>query len=624
VRNRYFFVLDVLLVCLAAFGSFALRFDWYFLSARPEFPVFLLTALLVKPIVMYCGGMYGRYWHYATTSDMVAVLLSVSTASALISVLIPVLMMQGVLDTLSRSVIVIDWLLTLLFVAGIRVSARLRNDMRGRVKAADSARNVVVVGAGNTGMVVVREMQRNRRLGKHVIGFLDDDADKLGKQIYGVPVLGRIVDLATIAAKHHCDEIIIAMPSAPGRTVREVVDRCRRLGLRSLTIPGVYELLDDKVSVSTLREIDIADLLRRSPAQTRERAHQYIRGRRVLVTGAGGSIGSELCRQIAHLAPHQLILLGHGENSLFELSQELADMAPALDHQVAIADIRDERRVRQIFRQFKPDVVFHAAAHKHVGLMEQNREEALTNNILGTHRVASAAIETGTERFVLVSTDKAVRSAGVMGASKRVAEEIVRQVARATGRAYVVVRFGNVLGSHGSVVPIFKRQIQRGGPVTVTDPGMRRFFMTIPEAVHLMLEAGGLGRGGELYVLRMGEPVAIVDLARDLIQLSGFSLDEIPIVFTGPRPGEKLTEQLWEDGAVLDDTEHPDVVRVSEPPLAITDAHAAVAQIVAAVESGDQLATDALVQAWLNGSPGAGSVIAFPTRDLRTQAFLGE
>jgi FlaA1/EpsC-like NDP-sugar epimerase len=256
--------------------------------------------------------------------------------------------------------------------------------------------------------------------------------------------------------------------------------------------------------------------------------------------------------------------------------------------------------------------------------MEQNREEALTNNILGTHRVASAAIEAGTQRFVLVSTDKAVRSVGVMGASKRVAEEIVRQVAHVTGRAFVVVRFGNVLGSHGSVVPIFKRQIQRGGPVTVTDPGMRRFFMTIPEAVHLMLEAGGLGRGGELYVLKMGEPVAIVDLARDLIQLSGFSLDEIPIVFTGPRPGEKLTEQLWEDGAVLDDTEHPDVVRVSEPPLATTDAHAAVAQIVAAVECGDQLATDALVQAWLNVSPAAGHVIAFPTGDLRTQAFLGE
>lgn len=624
MRNRYLLAADFVLLALAAIGAFVLRFDWYFLASRPEFPAFLIVAVLAKPVVLYFGDIYARYWQYATTRDMLALLLSVSAASVAMGLAITILLAVGMIPFFSRSVMIIDWLLAVLLVTGARVAVRMRHDLRAEVRRPGGSRDVIVVGAGNTGTVVVREIQRNSRVKKNVIGFLDDDADKLGKQIYGVPVLGRIADLATIAAKHRCDEIVIAMPSAPGRTVREVADRCRRLGLRSLTIPGVYELLDDKVSVSTLREIDIADLLRRSPAQTRERAHQYIRGRRVLVTGAGGSIGSELCRQIAHLDPHQLILLGHGENSLFELSQELADMAPALDHQVAIADIRDERRVRQIFQQFKPDVVFHAAAHKHVGLMEQNREEALTNNILGTHRVASAAIEAGTERFVLVSTDKAVRSVGVMGASKRVAEEIVRQVARATGRAFVVVRFGNVLGSHGSVVPIFKRQIQRGGPVTVTDPGMRRFFMTIPEAVHLMLEAGGLGRGGELYVLRMGEPVAIVDLARDLIQLSGFSLDEIPIVFTSPRPGEKLTEQLWEDGAVLDDTEHPDVVRVSEPPLAITDAHAAVAQIVAAVESGDQLATDALVQAWLNGSPGAGSVIAFPTRDLRTQAFLGE
>jgi FlaA1/EpsC-like NDP-sugar epimerase len=498
----------------------------------------------------------------------------------------------------------------------------VQNDLRARAGVPHSGRNVIVAGAGNTGMVVVREIQRNSRLEKNVIGFLDDDPEKLGKQIYGVPVLGRLGDLAAIIAKQKCDEIVIAMPSAPGPVVREVAERCRQLGLRSLTIPGVYEMLNGQVNVSALREVDIADLLRRSPAQTRERAHQYIRGRRVLVTGAGGSIGSELCRQIAFFEPQQLILLGHGENSLFDLSQDLADLAPLLDHRVAVADIRDERRMRQIFTQFRPDVVFHAAAHKHVGLMEQNREEALSNNVLGTYRVVSAAIDAGTERFVLVSTDKAVRPVGVMGASKRVAEEIVRQAAHRTGRPFVVVRFGNVLGSRGSVVPIFKRQIQRGGPVTVTDPGMLRFFMTIPEAVHLMIEAGGLGRGGELYVLKMGDPVAIVDLARDLIQLSGYSLDDIPIVFTGARAGEKLTEQLWEEGATLDDTEHPDVVSVSEPPLGIEDAALALERIVAAVQRADHVAVDALLWPWLHAAAGPANVLTFPA-DLR-QAMLGE
>jgi FlaA1/EpsC-like NDP-sugar epimerase len=623
VRNRYLLAADLPLLALAAFGAFVLRFDWFFAASHQEFFAFLVAAVLVKPVVLYFGGIYARYWQYATTGDMLALLLSVSASSVAMAVVITVFLVLGIVGFFSRSVVVIDWLLTLLVVAGVRLAVKLQNDLRVRARP-QSARTSIVVGAGNTGMVVVREIQRNSRLEKNVIGFLDDDAEKLGKQIYGVPVLGRLADLAAVVAKHKCDEIVIAMPSAPGATVREVADRCRQLGLRSLTIPGVYEMLNGQVSVSALREVDIADLLRRSPAHTHERAHQYIRGRRVLVTGAGGSIGSELCRQIAFFEPQQLILLGHGENSLFDLSQDLADLAPALDHRVAVADIRDERRIRQIFAQYRPDVVFHAAAHKHVGLMEQNREEALTNNILGTHRVTAAAVEAGTQRFVLVSTDKAVRPVGVMGASKRVAEEIVRQAATRTGRAFVVVRFGNVLGSRGSVVPIFKRQIQRGGPVTVTDPAMRRFFMTIPEAVHLMLEAGGLGRGGELYVLKMGEPVAIVDLARDLIQLSGYSLEDIPIVFTGARPGEKLTEQLWEEGAALDDTDHPDVVRVTEPPMTIDDAAMGVERIVAAVQRGDPLAVDTLFRPWLTAAPGPGTVLPFPTADVRQQAILGE
>jgi FlaA1/EpsC-like NDP-sugar epimerase len=289
-----------------------------------------------------------------------------------------------------------------------------------------------------------------------------------------------------------------------------------------------------------------------------------VAGRTVLVTGAGGSIGSELCRQVAHARPASLVLLGHGENSIFDAQVELHERYPGLKVVSVIADIRDRRRIRQVFDRLRPAIVLHAAAHKHVPLMEENPEEAITNNIVGTHHVLEAAIECGAERFVMISSDKAVSPSSIMGASKRMAEMVVRDAARRTGRAYVVVRFGNVLGSRGSVVPHFKRQIERGGPVTLTHPDMKRFFMTIPEAVHLVLEAGGMGRGGELFVLKMGEPVRIVDLAEDLIKLSGLTLEEVPIVFTGIRPGEKLEEALWETGAATEPTPHPDVLRVIE------------------------------------------------------------
>jgi FlaA1/EpsC-like NDP-sugar epimerase len=329
-------------------------------------------------------------------------------------------------------------------------------------------------------------------------------------------------------------------------------------------MPGVFELLDGDVSVSRLRQIDIADLLRRSQVSSAATTSSYVAGRTVLVTGAGGSIGSELCRQVAHARPSSLVLLGHGENSIFDAQVELRELYPSLKVTTVIADIRDERRIRQVFERLRPAIVFHAAAHKHVPLMEENPEEAITNNIVGTHHVLEAAAEFGAERFVLISSDKAVSPSSIMGASKRVAEMLVRDAARRTGRGYVVVRFGNVLGSRGSVVPHFKRQIERGGPITLTHPDMKRFFMTIPEAVHLVLEAGGMGPGGELFVLKMGDPIRIVDLAEDLIKLSGLTLEEIPIVYTGIRPGEKIEEALWEKGAVAEPTSHPDVLRVIE------------------------------------------------------------
>jgi FlaA1/EpsC-like NDP-sugar epimerase len=329
-------------------------------------------------------------------------------------------------------------------------------------------------------------------------------------------------------------------------------------------VPGVFELLGGHLSVSRLREIDIADLLRREHRAGRPQLAVYLARKRVLVTGAGGSIGQELCRQIAMANPASLVLLGHGENSLFLAQAQLAEQFPQLQVQAVIADVRNRHRLDDCFERFRPEVVFHAAAHKHVPLMEDNPEEAITNNAVGTYHVVEAAIAAGVERFVMISTDKAVAPNSMMGASKRLAELVVRDGARRSGRAFAVVRFGNVLGSRGSVIPTFKRQIEMGGPITITHPDMRRFFMTIPEAVHLVLHAGGLSSGGELFVLDMGEPVPIVQLAEDLIRLSGLTPLEIPITFTGIRPGEKLEEVLWEDGAVIEPTAHPEVLCVKE------------------------------------------------------------
>jgi FlaA1/EpsC-like NDP-sugar epimerase len=343
-----------------------------------------------------------------------------------------------------------------------------------------------------------------------------------------------------------------------------VVDLCLRSGVSSRTMPGVFELLDGHVSVNRLRRVEIADLLRRSQVTGNLDAAVYVSDQTVLVSGAGGSIGSELCRQLAFARPGHLVLLGHGENSIFETQVRLREQFPAARLTAVIADVRDEQRLGHIFQRFRPSVVFHAAAHKHVPLMEENPEEAISNNVLGTLNVVNAAVNYGVQRLVLISTDKAVAPASVMGASKRLAELVVRDAARRCGRAFVVVRFGNVLGSRGSVVPLFKRQIEGGGPVTVTHPDMKRFFMTIPEAVHLVLEAGGMGRGGELYVLNMGQPVRIVDLAQDLIRLSGLETGDVRIDFTGMRSGEKLEESLWESDADVEPTSNRDILRIVE------------------------------------------------------------
>jgi FlaA1/EpsC-like NDP-sugar epimerase len=400
---------------------------------------------------------------------------------------------------------------------------------------------------------------------------VDDDRSKHGHRLCDLPVMGPLAAIPALAQAHDINEVVIAMPRASGAVVRQVVRAALEVGVKTRTVPGMFDIISGRVTVASLRQVEIQDLLRRDPIQTDlEQVRSLATGETVLVTGAGGSIGSELCRQLARLDPAQIVLLGHGENSIFDILAELGEHFPTVTTVPVIADVRDRERLRQAFEQYRPYSVFHAAAHKHVPLMEGNIGEAVTNNVLGTRNVAELAAEFGAEHLVLISTDKAVRPTNVMGATKRVAEQIVQEIAQTHGRKFVAVRFGNVLGSRGSVVPTFLRQIQNGGPVTVTDPEMRRYFMTIPEAVQLVLQAGAFGQGGEVFVLDMGEPVKVLDLATDLIRLSGLEVGtDVEIRFTGARPGEKLYEELFFDAESAIPTDHPKVLRAKNGSLPI-------------------------------------------------------
>jgi FlaA1/EpsC-like NDP-sugar epimerase len=603
MRNRFILLCDVPIVALAAYGAFALRFDLLAPRHREEFLPFLGLVLLVKPIVFVALGMYSRVWRYASVSDLLAVLLAVSTASVVVSALVAIANIAGWIVEFSRAVLVIDWLLTLCAAGGVRMAVRLAAEpgLRPEVRTRQRPiKRILVIGAGDAGAMVAREVRRNPQLGMETVAFLDDDRSKVGKHVQGVPVIGPIESLSTIVAQYKIAEVIIAMPKATGTVVRTVAEVCRQTGTPSRIVPGVYELLGGQLSVSRLRQVDIADLLRREQVMARQETGLYLARKRVLVTGAGGSIGSELCRQIAMASPARLVLVGHGENSIFDAQAQLRERFPEVSVQAVIADIRDAGRLSAAFRDARPEIVFHAAAHKHVPLMEDNPEEAISNNVIGTRNVVDACADAGVERLVMISTDKAVSPSSMMGASKRLAEMIVREAARRTGRAFAVVRFGNVLGSRGSVVPLFKRQIDRGGPITITHPDVKRFFMTIPEAVHLVLQAGGLSSGGELFVLNMGEPVPIVQLAEDLIRLSGLSPTEMPIVFTGLRPGEKLEEVLWEADAQVEPTAHPEVWRVRErDPVDGAALTRSLAALTAAAQSGDRLRLEAALAEWI-------------------------
>lgn len=590
LRNRHVFLLDLILIVVSVWGSFALAVGWS--EVLPTYGSPLLTMLLlslgVKPLVYHLFGLYRRIWTYASVDELKLIAQAVTAASLIVAPAMLAAFYLGWLTALPRSALGIDWLISLLMVGGVRFMLRLLAESGGPTPArSGKIRRVLVVGAGSAGALVARELQKNRQMNLSLVGFLDDDPAKRGHQIYGVPVMGALADLPSVLDARQVDEVIVAIPSAPGRVLRPLADICRLKGVPFRTMPGIYELLGGKVSVSRLREVEITDLLRRQPASIREdMVASILGGKRILVTGAGGSIGSEISRQVARWQPSELVLLGHGENSIFEILLELRENFPGLPIHPVIADVRDEARLKSAFQSLRPQVIFHAAAHKHVSLMEANVEEAITNNVLGTRNVVQAALDAHVERLVLISTDKAVRPANVYGATKRLAEMIVLDAARRTGKPYTVVRFGNVLGSRGSVIPIFKKQIARGGPIRITHPNMQRYFMTIPEAVHLVLQASSMGQGGELFLLNMGEQVRIRDLAEDLIRLSGLEPGrDIEIVYTGILPGEKLSEQLYDDGAPYDQTAHPDIFRLTNeeglPGQRLADLIAALASLAA-------------------------------------------
>jgi FlaA1/EpsC-like NDP-sugar epimerase len=610
-RNRLILIGDLVLISTSVLASFALRLELgaLFIEFVPQALLMMVLALIVKPLIYYLFGLYRRYWVYASTRELLLVASATATASVVVASVVMLGIASGILPAaFPRMVLGIDWLLSILSVGGLRLTIRLLAESGQMSQKADGfggGLRVVIVGAGDAGALVVREMQRNPQLHLLPVAFVDDDSEKQGQEIHGVSIAGTLPDLSSVVEKFSAQEVVIAIPTAPGAVVRLVTDICRRHQIPFRTMPGMYELIGGKVSVNRLREVDIADLLRREPAQINdELIGDMITGKRILVTGAGGSIGMELCRQTARWRPAQLALLGHGENSIFEALLDLTEDFPGLPIMPIIADVRDRERMFGVFDDFRPEFIFHAAAHKHVPLMEVNVEEAVTNNVIGTKNTVDAALFYDTERFVLVSTDKAVEPRSVYGATKRMAEVIVRDAANRSGRPYVAVRFGNVLGSRGSIVPIFKRQISRGGPVTVTDPEMKRFFMTIPEAVHLVLQSSAMGRGGELYILGMGEQVRILDLAEDLIRLSGLEPGkDIEIVFTGIRAGEKLSEALWDDGMNFEATEHPDILRVEEElPFEGEQLQATIGELMRLALEGDAQALVGLLSEKVPGS----------------------
>jgi len=547
------------------FIAYFLRLEWEVITLSKDIFVLATGLLPFKATLILSYGMHKMSWRYAVISDFKAIAMAIATY-------LVVFMTAGFFIResmlLPMTVPFIEAFLSIILFVSIRLSSRFvlreRKVIDYYKKRNQDDRRVLILGAGESGTLIAKEMQRHFEMGLIPVGFLDDAAGKQNQRILGLPVLGNLSKMPHVVREKAIDEVIIAMPSEAGDVIRRVVEEARKAKVQFRTIPGIYDLISGKISIQQIRNVQVEDLLRRNPVKLdTSRIGAYIRGRRILVTGAGGSIGSEIVRQVCRFKPASVILLGRGENSIFEAMREFRSTFPDITFEIKICDVRDIHTLEQVFKDHQPEVVFHAAAHKHVYLMEKNPSQAIFNNIGGTRNLATLSLDYGVNYFVNISTDKAVNPTSIMGASKRIAENVILQAASKAkdDQVFVSVRFGNVLGSRGSVVPIFKDQISKGGPITVTDPDMIRYFMTIPEASQLVLQAGALNMNGAVFVLDMGEPVKIVDMARDLIRLSGFEPDkDIKVVFTGKKEGEKLYEELLTSEEGTEMTQHDKIM----------------------------------------------------------------
>lgn len=556
-RKLILLLVDMILINTAALAALLLRFD---LSIPKEYMQIYLqngiftTAVMI--ITFYIFDLYRSVWSYASLDE-----LSYVVGSSITGITVLFLVYNYILSVkFPRTFYILFMLLTIFFVGGSRLAYRISRRIKlALFRDGLDRKRVLIIGGGKAGSMIIKEMHNNPQIHKYPVAVVDDDFKKYRGKIHGVPILGTREDIHRIVQEKRIDEILIAMPSVCKQRIREIVDICKGTKCSLKTLPGVYEIIDGSVDIKKIRDIQIEDLLGREPVKVDlKEISDYLTGEIVLVTGGGGSVGSELCRQIAELSPKKLIIFDIYENGAYELQQELErGYNSDLDLKVCIGSIRDINRLKQIFSIYKPQIIFHAAAHKHVPLMESSPTEAIKNNVFGTMNVAECADRYGAKRFILISTDKAVNPTSIMGATKRIAEMIIQAMDRKSETEFAAVRFGNVLGSNGSVIPLFRKQILEGGPVTVTDPEVIRYFMTITEAVQLVIQAGAMAKSGEIFVLDMGEPVKIKDLARDLIKLSGFEPDvDIKIEYTGLRPGEKLYEELLMAEEGLRETKH--------------------------------------------------------------------
>jgi FlaA1/EpsC-like NDP-sugar epimerase len=631
------FLIDIGVLVTAFLLAMLVRFDWEVPNAMFRSLIIVLPyVVLLQYAFLSAFGITRFSWRFISLRDAVQIFVALASASA---VLVAIRLISPRLvdwfpiaryGIVPLGVLLGDFLLALIGIAGVRAARRLlgeRAASREHAGAHEKQEPTLVIGAGQGGVLVAQELGRRPDLGMQPVGFIDDDPVKQGALVHGVKVLGTTSDIGRIAEDLGVQQALIAISNAPGTTIRRITEACTEAGLKTKIVPGTYQIVGGRVNLSRIREVAIEDLLRREPVKLDiESVAHVVRARPVMVTGAGGSIGSELCRQVAAYEPACLVLVERAENALFEIHSELRRRYPSLDIHPCVADVTDVPRVTELFRRFRPTIVFHAAAHKHVPMMEWNPIEAVKNNVIGTRIVADLADAMAVERFVMISTDKAVNPTSVMGATKRAAEHYVHALSGTSATHFATVRFGNVLGSAGSVIPIFRRQIRDGGPVTVTHPDMTRYFMTIPEAVQLVIQAASLSEGGETFILDMGAPVRIVDLAHDLIRLSGLEPErDIEIHFTGVRPGEKLFEELSTETEGLARTAHPKIFMGSDRPARLGELRAELDSVrLLCIEGGVDDVRAALGRLVPEFAPGeSASEPRAPTIDLRHTKPVG-